>query len=111
MYIGLVDTNTAGFFPGIGSMLEQLVQANNNNGNEIDEPVKLGALTNAAVAYAEAVMLPLLVYSESAENISFVTLCFFPFHTSTSFQSLLAIHLLSNNDDLLRVFQFMTNVS
>eukprot|EP00614_Pseudopedinella_elastica_P001407 CAMPEP_0172587958 /NCGR_PEP_ID=MMETSP1068-20121228/6929_1 /TAXON_ID=35684 /ORGANISM="Pseudopedinella elastica, Strain CCMP716" /LENGTH=259 /DNA_ID=CAMNT_0013383139 /DNA_START=92 /DNA_END=871 /DNA_ORIENTATION=- len=46
LYIGLVDTKTAGFYPGIKPLLEEL------HGRGL----KIGALTNAAVAYAEAVL-------------------------------------------------------
>jgi phosphoglycolate phosphatase-like HAD superfamily hydrolase len=45
LYIGLVDTQTAGFYPGVASMLER-IPAN----------VKLGALTNAACRYADEVL-------------------------------------------------------
>jgi len=45
LYIGMVDTATAGFFPGIHELLSRA-----------PPDVKIGALTNAAVAYAEAVL-------------------------------------------------------
>lgn len=44
-YIALVDKETAGFYPGIRELLDAA-----------PPNVKLGALTNAAVAYAEAVL-------------------------------------------------------
>jgi phosphoglycolate phosphatase-like HAD superfamily hydrolase len=47
LYIGLVDTSTAGFYPGVANLLRALHARN----------VQLGALTNAAVAYAEAVRM------------------------------------------------------
>jgi FMN phosphatase YigB (HAD superfamily) len=51
LYIGLVDSSTAGFYPGIANLLADL-HARGRDGNA---RVQLGALTNAAVAYAEAV--------------------------------------------------------
>lgn len=45
LYVGLVTTETAGFYPGISSML-----------SIIPENVALGALTNACVGYAHAVL-------------------------------------------------------
>lgn len=45
MYVNLVSTETAGFYPGIMDLL-----------NELPNDVKLGALTNACVAYAHAVL-------------------------------------------------------
>ena len=45
LYIGLVDTQTAGFFPGIQRVLQG-----------IPENVKVAALTNACVDYAYAVL-------------------------------------------------------
>mmetsp|Transcript_8705 Transcript_8705/g.12311 ORF Transcript_8705/g.12311 Transcript_8705/m.12311 type:complete len:287 (-) Transcript_8705:72-932(-) len=44
-YVKLVDTKTAGFYPGIDDFL-----------NNIPSDVKIGALTNACVAYAHAVL-------------------------------------------------------
>ena len=44
LYICMVDAKTAGFYEGI------------EFGRELALDVKLGALTNAAVAYAEAVL-------------------------------------------------------
>ena len=46
LYVDLVDTTTAGFYEGVESMLQQMVSSD----------VKLGALTNACVAYAHAVL-------------------------------------------------------
>jgi len=46
-YIALVDRETAGFYPGIGALLDRLV----------DCGAPVGALTNAAVEYAEAVLV------------------------------------------------------
>lgn len=45
LYIGLVSTETAPFYPGISDLLRKLAARG-----------KLGALTNAAVAYAERVL-------------------------------------------------------
>lgn len=45
LYIGLVTTQTAGFYPGVASMLAR-----------IPATVKLGALTNAACRYADEVL-------------------------------------------------------
>ncbi len=45
LYVGLVSTETAGFYPGIESLL-----------TNIPSTVALGALTNAAVRYAYAVL-------------------------------------------------------
>jgi phosphoglycolate phosphatase len=45
LYVGLVTTKTAGFFDGISNLLQ-----------DIPQDVKLGALTNACVKYAEAVL-------------------------------------------------------
>lgn len=47
LYIGLVDTATAGFYPGVGPLLIKLRDVHG---------VQVGALTNAAVAYGEAVL-------------------------------------------------------
>lgn len=44
LYVGLVSTKTAGFYPGIEEMLQ-----------DIPDSVALGALTNACVDYAHAV--------------------------------------------------------
>jgi len=44
LYVGLVSTKTAGFYPGIDELLQ-----------DIPETVALGALTNACVGYARAV--------------------------------------------------------
>ena len=49
-YVKLVDRQTAGFYDGIGELLVKL-----NSGNE-DDAVQLGALTNACVEYAHAVL-------------------------------------------------------
>lgn len=60
-YVQLVDTTTAGFYDGIGEMLVRL-HAGELKGRELgaDEistnGVKLGALTNACVEYAHAVL-------------------------------------------------------
>jgi phosphoglycolate phosphatase-like HAD superfamily hydrolase len=45
LYISMVDANTAGFYVGVKELI-----------NAIPPDVKIGALTNAAVAYAEAVL-------------------------------------------------------
>lgn len=45
LYVGLVSVETAGFFPGIETLLRSIPQE-----------VKVGALTNAAVRYAHAVL-------------------------------------------------------
>jgi HAD superfamily hydrolase (TIGR01509 family) len=45
LYIGLVSTETAPFFPGAGELLRELAASS-----------RLAALTNAAVAYAERVL-------------------------------------------------------
>ncbi len=47
LYVGLVDTNTAGFFEGIRSVLQRITKC---------ESTKVGCLTNACVAYAHAVL-------------------------------------------------------
>jgi phosphoglycolate phosphatase-like HAD superfamily hydrolase len=44
LYVGLVSTKTAGFYPGIDELLM-----------DVPDGVGLGALTNACVAYADAV--------------------------------------------------------
>jgi len=49
-YVKLVDKQTAGFYDGIGELLVKL-----NSGNE-DDGIQLGALTNACVEYAHAVL-------------------------------------------------------
>jgi HAD superfamily hydrolase (TIGR01509 family) len=46
-YVNLVDTKTAGFFPGMENVLQQVLSL---------ETIKLGALTNACVGYAHAVL-------------------------------------------------------
>ena len=45
MYVDLVSTQTAGFYPGMHDLL-----------NDISPRVKIGALTNACLAYADAVL-------------------------------------------------------
>ena len=45
LYVDLVSTETAGFYPGIMTIIE-----------ELPSDIKLGALTNACVAYAHAVL-------------------------------------------------------
>ena len=62
-YVQLVDTKTAGFYEGIGDMLVKLhcgnlAPATNNNGEKHSEScgIQLGALTNACVEYAHAVL-------------------------------------------------------
>jgi phosphoglycolate phosphatase-like HAD superfamily hydrolase len=45
MYVDLVGMDTAGFYPGISNLL-----------NSLSQDVRLGALTNACVAYAHAVL-------------------------------------------------------
>lgn len=45
MYVNLVSTNTAGFYPGIPELI-----------HSIPVHIKIGALTNACVAYAHAVL-------------------------------------------------------
>lgn len=58
-YVQLVDRKTAGFYDGIGDLLVKLhcgnlVGSNGSEGN--GESIKLGALTNACVEYAHAVL-------------------------------------------------------
>ncbi|KAG7363583.1 phosphoglycolate phosphatase [Nitzschia inconspicua] len=48
LYVGLVTTETAGFFSGMEQVLERILQHR--------EGIKLGALTNACVDYAHAVL-------------------------------------------------------
>ncbi|KAG7342404.1 phosphoglycolate phosphatase [Nitzschia inconspicua] len=48
LYVGLVTTETAGFFSGMEQVLERILQH--------PEGIKLGALTNACVDYAHAVL-------------------------------------------------------
>lgn len=67
LYVGLVTTQTAGFFPGIGSLLRKLQS----------KDVVLGALTNACVAYAHAVLKvnsEALSYASSSSSSSTDTL-------------------------------------
>jgi len=45
LYVNLVSTDTAGFYPGVHELIES-----------IPSHVKVGALTNACVAYAHAVL-------------------------------------------------------
>ncbi|KAL7495329.1 hypothetical protein ACHAWT_003743 [Skeletonema menzelii] len=57
-YVKLVDKTTAGFYEGIGAMLVKLHSGNddNNDENSSSSGVQLGALTNACVEYAHAVL-------------------------------------------------------
>ena len=57
LYVGLVSTETAGFFPGIASVLKRILGDKKMDGAKDDmQPIKLGALTNACVDYAHAVL-------------------------------------------------------
>jgi phosphoglycolate phosphatase-like HAD superfamily hydrolase len=47
LYVGLVTTTTAGFFPGIRDVLQKIASC---------QSTKVGCLTNACVAYAHAVL-------------------------------------------------------
>lgn len=51
LYIGMVSTTTAGFFPGTLELLKKIASSSTIRGKNI----QLGALTNASVAYAYAV--------------------------------------------------------
>jgi len=54
LYVGLVTAETAGFYPGVGPLLERIAAlAANDNKNK---QVKLACLTNACAAYAHAVL-------------------------------------------------------
>ncbi len=56
-YVQLVDKTTAGFYEGIGPMLVKLHCGNDDNGEcSSSSGVQLGALTNACVEYAHAVL-------------------------------------------------------
>lgn len=57
-YVRLVDKTTAGFYNGIGDLLVKLHRGSRSNGGNYDASngVKLGALTNACVEYAHAVL-------------------------------------------------------
>lgn len=62
-YVQLVDTKTAGFYDGIGDMLVKLncgvmspTDGNDEAVGSINGGVQLGALTNACVEYAHAVL-------------------------------------------------------
>lgn len=52
LYVGLVDTKTAGFYEGIEDLLLKLPSAHDDE----KERVKIAALTNACVDYAHAVL-------------------------------------------------------
>ncbi|KAL3907019.1 MAG: hypothetical protein SGILL_009044 [Bacillariaceae sp.] len=57
LYVGLVSTETAGFFPGVSGILERILEQNKTADDGGDsKDIKLGALTNACVAYAHAVL-------------------------------------------------------
>ena len=56
LYVGLVSTETAGFFPGISGILERISEQKATTDGDDDKEIKLGALTNACVAYAHAVL-------------------------------------------------------
>jgi phosphoglycolate phosphatase-like HAD superfamily hydrolase len=58
LYVGLVTNETAGFFPGINNLLHQIVQPTSSSSSSSSAPttIKLGALTNACVTYAHAVL-------------------------------------------------------
>mmetsp|Transcript_26710 Transcript_26710/g.57465 ORF Transcript_26710/g.57465 Transcript_26710/m.57465 type:complete len:331 (-) Transcript_26710:43-1035(-) len=53
-YVQLVDTKTAGFYDGIGSLLVKLHSGDGDSSSM--SGVQLGALTNACVEYAHAVL-------------------------------------------------------
>jgi hypothetical protein len=60
-YVRLVDKTTAGFYIGIGDLLVKLhrgILSSRSNGrvDDASNGVKLGALTNACVEYAHAVL-------------------------------------------------------
>ncbi|KAL3793664.1 hypothetical protein HJC23_010236 [Cyclotella cryptica] len=60
-YVQLVDEKTAGFYDGIGDLLIRLhsgslVDSNRSGGEKHPSGIKLGALTNACVEYAHAVL-------------------------------------------------------
>lgn len=50
LYVGLVTTETAGFFSGIPQVLERILE------QQQPQRIQLGALTNACVSYAHAVL-------------------------------------------------------
>jgi phosphoglycolate phosphatase-like HAD superfamily hydrolase len=57
LYVGLVNTQTAGFFPGISGVLERILEQNQRREDDTQRgTIQLGALTNACVAYAHAVL-------------------------------------------------------
>ncbi len=55
LYVGLVSTETAGFYNGIQDLLTSLTRESNDNGEKINVK-KVAALTNACVAYAHSVL-------------------------------------------------------
>lgn len=65
LYVGLVTTQTAGFFPGIQDVLERISSA--------QPSTKVGCLTNACVAYAHAVLKA--NDSETNQNLGLVKMC------------------------------------
>ena len=46
LYVGLVSTETAGFFPGISGILERISEQKATTDGDDDTEIKLGALTN-----------------------------------------------------------------
>eukprot|EP00537_Pseudo-nitzschia_pungens_P017011 CAMPEP_0172401824 /NCGR_PEP_ID=MMETSP1061-20121228/52025_1 /TAXON_ID=37318 /ORGANISM="Pseudo-nitzschia pungens, Strain cf. pungens" /LENGTH=258 /DNA_ID=CAMNT_0013135589 /DNA_START=96 /DNA_END=872 /DNA_ORIENTATION=- len=62
LYVGLVTTETAGFFPGVQGLLEKI--------RSCPSTVKVGCLTNACVAYAYAVLK-----ANNNENLDLLGMC------------------------------------
>jgi phosphoglycolate phosphatase-like HAD superfamily hydrolase len=59
LYVGLVTTETAGFFPGIARVLQSVMMgtlSRSDGAASSSSPIKLACLTNACVAYAHAVL-------------------------------------------------------
>lgn len=55
-YVQLVDTKTAGFYDGIGDLLVKLHRGSDDTSSSTMSGVQIGALTNACVEYAHAVL-------------------------------------------------------
>lgn len=70
LYVDLVSTETAGFYPGMHELLEALScnDDNNDDDDDDDNTVRLGALTNACVAYAHAVLRVNTNMMDSTDN-------------------------------------------
>ena len=85
LYVDLVTTETAGYYAGITELLTllQTTQRRDSNSSSSSSTVKLGALTNACVAYAHAVLQINDATIQNANNTE---------STTSLYQSFVTIH-------------------